>query len=52
MPDIKLYKLAPTRSARGRSALLEVVLLYESLGNDPAIIGSEALRQATSPRGS
>ena len=43
-PEIKLYELGPTRSARCRWALLEAGLEYESIGNDPSIIGSEELR--------
>lgn len=45
MPDIKLYELGPTRSTRCRWALLEAGLEYESLGNDPSIIGSEELKR-------
>lgn len=44
MPEIKLYELGPTRSARCRWALLEAGLEYESVGNDPSIIGSDELR--------
>ena len=44
MPEIKLYELGPTRSARCRWTLLEAGLKYESIGNDPSIIGSGDLR--------
>jgi glutathione S-transferase len=44
MPDIKLYELGPTRSARCRWTLLEAGLAYESVGNSPEIIGSDELR--------
>ncbi len=44
-PRIKLFELAPTRSARCRWALLEAGLQYESVGNTPDIIWSEELRQ-------
>ncbi|MEM7129944.1 MAG: glutathione S-transferase family protein [Chloroflexota bacterium] len=43
MPEIKLFELGPTRSARCRWTLLEAGLEYQSVGNDPAIIGSDAL---------
>ena len=45
MPSITLYELGPTRSARCRWALLEAGLEYESIGNTPDIIGSEALKK-------
>ncbi len=45
MPEIKLYELGPTRSARCRWALLEAGLEFESLGNTPGIIGSDELKQ-------
>ena len=45
MPSIKLYELDPTRSARCRWTLLEAGLEYESIGNTPDIIGSEALKK-------
>ena len=45
MPEIKLYELGPTRSARCRWTLLEAGLEYESIGNDPNIIGSEELKR-------
>jgi glutathione S-transferase len=45
MPHIQLYELGPTRSARCRWALLEAGLAYESIGNAPAIIGSEELKR-------
>jgi glutathione S-transferase len=45
MPDIKLYELGPTRSARCRWTLLEADLDYESVGNDPSIIGSDELKR-------
>ena len=44
MPSIKLFELAPTRSARCRWTLQEAGLAYESIGNKPEVIGSEALR--------
>ncbi len=44
MHDIKLYELGPTRSARCRWTLLEADLEFESLGNDPKIIGSDDLK--------
>lgn len=44
MPEIKLFELGPTRSARARWALLEAGLPFESIGNDVRIIGSEALK--------
>ena len=34
MPEIKLFELGPTRSARCRWTLLEAGLEYESIGND------------------
>jgi len=45
MPSITLYELGPTRSARCRWTLLEAGLEYESIGNTPDIIGSEALKK-------
>ena len=45
MPDIKLFELDPTRSARYRWTLLEAGLDYESIGNDPGVIWSEPLKQ-------
>jgi len=45
MPDIKLYELGPTRSARVRWILLEASLPYESLGNSASVIGSSELRR-------
>ena len=45
MPSIKLFELGPTRSARCRWTLQEAGLEYESIGNAPDIIGSEALRK-------
>ena len=45
MPDIKLYELGPTRSARCRWTLLEAGLEYESMGNQASFIGSTALRK-------
>jgi len=45
MPEIKLFELGPTRSARARWALLEAGLDYESIGNSVEIIGSVALRK-------
>ncbi len=45
MPHIQLYELGPTRSARCRWTLLEAGLAYESIGNAPAIIGSEELKR-------
>lgn len=44
MPDITLFELGPTRSARIRWALLEAGLAFESVGNEVSIIGSDALR--------
>jgi glutathione S-transferase len=44
-PDIQLFELGPTRSARVRWTLLEAGLEYESIGNRPDIIGSEQLRR-------
>lgn len=44
MPEIKLFELGPTRSARARWALLEAGLPFESVGNDVSIIGSDALK--------
>lgn len=44
-PQVELYELAPTRSARVRWTLLEAGLSYTSLGNEVSIIGSEELRQ-------
>ncbi len=44
MPDITLFELGPTRSARVRWALLEAGLPFESVGNDVSIIGSDALK--------
>jgi len=44
MPSIKLFELAPTRSARVRWTLLEAELEYESIGNRVEVIGSEELR--------
>ena len=42
-PEIKLFELGPTRSARARWALLEAELPFESIGNDVSIIGSDEL---------
>ena len=44
MPEIKLFELGPTRSARARWALLEAGLPFESIGNDVSIIGSDELK--------
>jgi glutathione S-transferase len=44
MPEIKLFELGPTRSARARWALLEAGLPFESIGNDVSIIGSNELK--------
>jgi glutathione S-transferase len=44
MPEITLFELGPTRSARARWALLEAGLPFESVGNDVSIIGSDALK--------
>ena len=44
MPEIVLYELGATRSARCRWTLLEAGLDYESVGNAPDVIGSDALR--------
>ena len=43
-PDIKLYELAPTRSARCRWILLEAGLEYESVGNSVDILFSDELK--------
>lgn len=43
-PDIRLFELGPTRSARVRWALLEAGLEFESIGNEVSIIGSDELR--------
>ena len=45
MPRIQLYELGPTRSARCHWALLEAGLDYESVGNTPETIGSDALKK-------
>ena len=45
MPEIKLFELGPTRSARCRWTLLEAGLEYESIGNEPDIFGSDSLRR-------
>ena len=45
MPEIVLYELGPTRSARCRWTLLEAGLPFESRGNSPDILGSEELRR-------
>lgn len=45
MPDIKLFELGPTRSARVRWALLEAGLDYESIGNSIAVFSSAELRE-------
>ena len=44
-PQIQLYELGPTRSARCRWTLLEAGLEYESIGNDPSILGSDELKR-------
>ena len=44
LPEIKLFELGPTRSARARWALLEAELPFESIGNAVSIIGSDELR--------
>jgi glutathione S-transferase len=44
-PEIQLFELGPTRSARVRWTLLEAGLEYESIGNRPDIIGSDQLRK-------
>jgi glutathione S-transferase len=44
MPNIKLFELGPTRSARVRWTLLEAGLEYESIGNCVDVIGSHELR--------
>jgi len=44
MPEIKLFELGPTRSARARWALLEAGLPFESIGNDVSIVGSDELK--------
>lgn len=45
MPEIVLYELGPTRSARCRWALLEAQLPFESRGNSADILGSAELRK-------
>ena len=45
MPEIVLYELGPTRSARCRWTLLEAGLPFESRGGEAAILGSEELRR-------
>lgn len=44
-PSIKLFELAPTRSARCRWTLLEAGLSFESEGNAAEVIGSDQLKQ-------
>ena len=44
MPNITLYELGPTRSARVRWTLLEAGLSYESVGNNIDVFQSEELR--------
>jgi glutathione S-transferase len=44
MPDIKLFELAPTRSARCRWTLLEAGLEYESIGNSIDVFSSVDLK--------
>jgi len=44
-PEIKLFELGPTRSARCRWTLREAGLDYESVGNAVEIIGSDRLRE-------
>lgn len=43
MPDIKLFELAPTRSARARWALQEAGLPFESVGNTVEVFDSQEL---------
>ena len=45
MPDITLFELGPTRSARCRWTLLEAGLAFDSVGDGPDIIGSRELRR-------
>ncbi len=45
MHQITLYELGPTRSARCHWILNEAGLEYESVGNTPDIIGSDALKE-------
>lgn len=45
MPNIKLFELGPTRSARVRWTLLEAGLAYESVGNRVDVFGSAELRK-------
>jgi glutathione S-transferase len=45
MPNITLFELGPTRSARVRWILLEAGLPFESAGNAVETIGSEELRR-------
>ncbi len=42
-PDISLFELGPTRSARVRWALLEAGLDFESIGNEVGVFNNEAL---------
>jgi glutathione S-transferase len=44
MPQIKLFELGPTRSARVRWILLEAGLPFESIGNTVEIIRSDELK--------
>lgn len=43
-PDISLFELGPTRSARVRWALLETGLEFDSIGNAVSVFNSDALR--------
>lgn len=45
MPDIKLFELGPTRSARCRWTLLEAGLTYESVGNAIEVFSDPALKE-------
>lgn len=45
LPEITLFELGPTRSARCRWTLLEAGLPYQSLGNNVDVIHSDALRE-------
>ena len=45
MPEIILYEVPPTRSARCRWALLEAGLEFESVSGGPELFGSEELRR-------
>src|SRR5262245_40108849 len=50
MPSIKLFELAPTRSARVRWMLLEAELPYDSAGNSVEVFRSAETAQHSSAR--